>query len=203
MFIKKIYTALVAIVGFTSAAQAGVIISPFATDLTPDSYTASSTYLPPSSVYLAENAFNGTGYWNAGDYGWAWIQADMGSIQTLTEIKIQTAQAPNGVTQYQVFLSDSFIGNDYGLLTPIFSHNGYTSTGTVLDVLLSTPQTGRYLQILAHGGPSWTALGDVDGRIDWQQPGVTTPPGGNNIPEPGVIFLIGLGLLSIGYRRKK
>ncbi len=216
MFFKKLSLALLVSLGLSSAAMAGPIINPLAADLPSASYTASSTYLPGSSTYLAENAFNGTGSWNAGNYGWAWIQADMGSIQTISEVKIQIAQSPNGVTQHQIFLSDTFIGAGYGALTPIYSHSGFTTAGSILDVIFSTPQTGRFLQILSHGGPSWTALGDVNGRINWTQPQIQTTSGGGttnggnstnggstNVPEPDMMLLLTLGLMGIGYARRR
>ncbi len=205
MFIKELYLSLLVSLGLSSGAMAGPIINPLAADLPSASYTASSTYLPGTSTYLAENAFNGTGYWNAGNYGWAWIQADMGSIQTISEVKIQTAQSPNGVTQHQIFLSDTFIGAGYGVLSPIYSHSGFTTHGTILDAVFSTPQTGRFLQILSHGGPSWTAQGDVNGRINWIQPQVLTTSGGGstNVPEPDMMLLLTFALTGIGYARRR
>jgi len=206
MLIKKLYVLLLVTMGLSSGAMAGPIINPLSADLPSSSYTASSTYLPASSTYLAENAFNGTGYWNAGYAGWAWIQADMGSIQSLSEVKIQTAQAPNGVTQHQIFLSDTFIGAGYSALTPIYSHNGFTTHGTILDVIFSTPQTGRFLQILSNNGSSsWTALGDTTGRVNWTQPQGQTSNGGNstNVPEPDMMLLLAFGLMAIGYGRKR
>ncbi len=206
MFIKKLYLSLLVSLGLSSAAMAGPIINPLAADLPSSSYTESSSY----SGAIAENAFNGTGYWNSGVWGWAWLQADMGEIKTITEIKIQTAQTPDDVTQYQVFLSNTFIGAGYTTLTPIFSHVGTTISGTIIDAVFSTPQTGRFLQILAHAGQSWTALGDVNGRINWTQPqaqttsgGGTTNGGSTNVPEPDMMLLLTLGLMGIGYARKR
>lgn len=201
MFFKKLYLSLLVSLGLSSAVIAGPIINQHAADLSPSSYTASSTYLSA----IAENAFNGTGDWNSGIYGWAWIQADMGEIKTITEIKIQTAQSPNGATQHQVFLSDTFIGAGYGSLTPIFSRSGATTHGTIIDAVLSAPQTGRFLLILAHGGASWTALGSPV-RVNWTQPLVQTTNGGSNptsVPEPDMMLLLALGLMGIGYARKR
>ena len=194
----KIKTLSVALFLFacSSASQAAHIISEFAADLSSGSYTSSAEYLPSSGTYSAENAFNGTGYWNAGNYGTHWIQADMGSIETLTQLKITIAQAPNGSTSHQVYLSDTFIGDDYTSLTAIYSHSGYTTHGTLLDILL-TPQSGRYLQIVSHGGPSWTALGDDQPRIDWTQASVSA------VPVPAALFMFAPALLGfLGFRRK-
>ena len=180
----------------STAAHAGLIISPLAADLSPGSYTSSSQY----QNFSAEDAFNGTGYWNAGHYNWAWIEADLGSTQLLTELKITIAQSPNGTTQHQVFLSDNPIGSNSAALTPIYSHSGYTVAGTVLDIIFDTPQSGRYLQIYSNGGPSWTALGDANtGRINWEQPIVSA------VPVPAAAWLFGsglIGLVGIARRRK-
>ncbi len=196
MSIKQLMAAIV----FTcsvSSTQAGLIISPLAVDLPSSSYTSSAQYLG----YSAENAFNGTGSWNAGGYISAWIEADMGSTQTLTQIKLTVAQLPNGTTDHKVFLSDNPIGNNSAALTPIYTHYGYTVTGQVLDILFDTPQTGRYLQILSNNAParSWTALGeDTQGRIDWEQASVPA------VPVPPAVWLFGSGLIGlVGIARRR
>ena len=182
---KNLFAALLLTCAATTA-NAGLIISPLATGLSASSYSSSSQYLD----FSAEKAFNGTGYWNSGNYGWAWIEADLGSIQTLTEIKLTIAQSPNGNTEHKVFLSNSPIGANSSALAPIYYHSGYTNSGDVLDVIFNTPQTGRYLQILSNGGASWTALGDATTpQILWAQPSA--------VPVPTAAWLFGSGLLGL------
>ena len=161
---RKIALLLIAIIILPFNANSAQIISPLLADLPSDSYSSDSHYLG----FTAESAFNG-GIWNAGDYGWHWIQADMGSEQSITQLKITTAQAPNGVSQHQVYSSNSKIGAGYSSLTPIDTHNIYTTHGTVLDILFDTPQLGRFFLILVHGDQSWTAIGDEAARSNWEQ----------------------------------
>jgi len=192
--------ALLLFSGLSSVAQAGLIISPLAADLSTSSYTQSSFYISST----AESVFNG-GVWNAGTTGYHWIQADMGLIKTLTQLKITIAQAPNGSTSHDVYLSNSLIGNNYSSLTPIFSHSGSTINGQLLDILFATPQSGRYLQIVSYGGPtSWTALGDINGRINWIQPAINSSgQGSQNVPEPSTIAIFALGIVGLASRRLK
>lgn len=201
---KKLTIALLITVGVTATSQAAPIINPFAAGLSSTSYTADATYLADT----AEDVFNGTGDWNAGSSGWHWIQADMGSIQSLTQFMLMTAQSPNGFTEHQIFLSDDLIGANYASLTPIYSRSGSTIHGTLLDITLSAAQSGRFLQILVNNGPiSWTALGDEAGAGDvWTQVVINDPQtggGGNtSVPEPGALMLLALGLGGFMVRRR-
>lgn len=184
-------------VGISSNAHSALLISPLLADLSSDSYSSSRNYL---STTTAEAAFNG-GYWNAGNYGWHWIQADAGSEVSITQLKITVAQSPNGATYHQVYSSDSSIGNGYGSLTPIFTQGGYTTNGSVLDVLFDTPQLGRFFLILSNGGSSWTALGDGGQRTNWEQQVLNV----SAVPLPPAMIAFSTAMLGIGLlaRRKR
>ena len=95
----------------------------------------------------AESAFNG-GFWNAGNFGDQWIQVDLLTSHLVSSVSFATNQEPNGVTSHSVFISDSPIGDDFGLLAPVASRNGFSVTGTQFTFAFS-PSSGRYLEIVA------------------------------------------------------
>jgi hypothetical protein len=192
----RLFTALAITFSFGSSnSNSAPIVNPYAADLASYRYTASRAYEYP----MIESFFNG-GYWNAGWWGTYWLQADMGVSHTLSEIKLLTDQTPYGITMYQVYLSDTPIGDNWSSMDPVATHNGFTYTSSLID-LKFTPTAGRYLEIIANGGPSWTALGGGT-RIDWNDNG-GNEGNGNDVPEPGSMALFGLGMMGfIALRRK-
>lgn len=183
---------------FAPCAQAAKIISPFADDLAPSAYSADAAYAGTSAMA----AFNG-GVWNAGSWGTHWIQADMGSFQTLSQVVLTIAISPNFQAWQKVFISGSPIGNAWAQLQPVATHSGFAQHGDVYT-LSFTPTSGRYLQIVANAGEravggSWTALGDYQPRVNWMD----TPPAAP-VPEPGrwAMLVAGLGLLPWLARRR-
>lgn len=194
---KKIGAILLMTFSLTTNAQSALIISPLLADLSSDSYSSNMHYLTST----AESAFNG-GVWNAGASGSHWIQADIGSVASLTELRLTTAQAPNGVTQHKVYKSNAAIGNGYGSLTPIYERQGFTTHGTVIDILFDTPQLGQFFLILVNNGPtSWTALGDSATRSDWEQQVLNV----SAVPLPPAVIAFSIAMLGIGAlaRRKR
>lgn len=177
-------------------AWAAPVISPFAADLAPGSYSADVTYAGTS----AQAAFNGTGVWNAGNYGTHWIQADMGSVHTLSELRLTIAVYPSTTTWQKFFLSDTPIGNLWTGMTPVAELLPHaTPTQFSLSTVSFAAASGRYLQVVSNGGASWTALGDTSPRLDWVDVG-SGPT--SAVPEPGTAALAAAALALLRLRRR-
>ena len=175
--------------GAGSQAVAAPVISPFAADLSAGSYTADR-----AGGGSAQSVFNG-GYWNAGTWGVHWVQADMGSTQTLSEVRLTVDVLPWTTTWQNVYLSDTPIEYGWGSLTPVASRTGYTSQYQQFSLSFAAT-SGRYLQVVSYGGASWTALGDGAGRSNWTDPG-SSGPGGGQVPEPSSLALALVALGSV------
>lgn len=167
-----------------AATQAGAAVS-LADGLSAGSYSQSGAW----GTDTAQSLFNG-GSWNSGNFGTQWAQVDLGSSLGIGEISFLTNQYPSGVTSYSVYVSNSAIGSGYGSLTAVDSFSGPTSTGTPISFNFSTPVTGRYVEIVANGGQSWTALSQA--RVMAAVPEASTYG----------MLLLGLGLVGIVARRK-
>lgn len=178
-----------------SAAMAADVISPFAADLSFSAYSADQT-----AGGSAQSAFNG-GYWNAGGWYTHWIQADMGTSHTLSQVHVTVGEETGYLTTQRVYLSNTPIGGNFASLTPVAEYTGVTTNGQLL-VLGFTPTSGQYLQVVSTGGGgpgygSWVALGDSSLRVDWIDPG-TAP-----IPEPGSWALMAAGLLGVASKTRR
>lgn len=139
----------------------------------------------------AQSAFNG-GDWNAGNWGTQWIQVDLGSVQSISGLQFKLDQAPAGVTWHQIFVSDTAIGFGWSGLSAVASRSGWSANGDLES--FSFGATGRYVEIVANGGPSWTALGEAK---------VFGPDA--TVPEPAsyLLALLGLGLAGVAAKRRK
>jgi hypothetical protein len=159
-----------------------------AANLPSASYSASQTW-----AGSAEKAFNGPGLingqygeygWNSGTSGWQWIQVDLGQPFQIHEVNFVTAQQPHGTTYHNVYVSQSPIGHNWSALTPVASRSGFTTDVELLSLSFA-PTSGRYVEILANGGPSWTALAAV--RVQAVQA----------IPEPATYAMLLAGVVVV------
>jgi hypothetical protein len=194
MKVKKLIGRLVAIVAMgISCAHAAPVVNPYAAGLDPSAYSSNSY------AGAAQSVFNG-GYWNAGGHGTFWLQADMGMSRTLSEVKLVLDVMPaNYSASYFVYLSDTAIQGSYASLTSVASFQGYAVQNLLLDLTFA-PTTGRYLEIVANGGASWTALG-LGERTTWTE---TAAQGGNvSEPETFALLMASLGVMGAITRRRK
>ncbi len=172
--------SLLACLSAAGAAQA----SNLAAGLPSASYSQSGGW----AGYDAQSLFNGN-FWNNGNFGDGWAQVDLMASKNIAGVSYYTNQLPNGEVWQQVYVSDSAIGNNWTSLTPVASFHGYASDGTLIKLDFSGV-SGRYVEIVANGGPSWTALRDATVSA---------------VPEPSsyAMLMLGLGLTGWMARRRK
>jgi hypothetical protein len=178
---RVLAVAALALAAFTGAAHAGTNV---AAGLSPDSYTQSATWLGQD----ANSFFNGAN-WVANNWGNQWVQVDLHNSLLVNSVSYLTVQLPDGHVSQSVYVSDHFIGDDWVNMTPVATFDGITVNNTP-ETLNFAAVSGRYVEIVANGGQSWTALGN----------GVVTA-----VPEPTTyaMMLAGLGLLGFVARRRQ
>lgn len=122
-------------------------------------YTASSTY----KDYHPSLAFDGnlSTRWNASTYPVQWIEVNLQAKYSLTNLKLNVAQDPVGITTHQVFLSDTPIGSSSGNAVLVHTFNGGTQDGQWLEYTFATPPNTQYIQIRTTSSPSWSAWNEV------------------------------------------
>jgi hypothetical protein len=113
--------------------------------------TASSTY----STYTPDKAVDGitNNFWNSGGRAPRWIYVDLGSVRSLTEVKVLAGPGtPAGTTFYNVDVSN----NASSWTTVATASNGSATTFTSSSVSTSA----RYVRIYvtSHSANSWIAL---------------------------------------------
>lgn len=171
--------------------MAASVISPFADDLQASAYSADAT-----AGGSAQSVFNG-GYWNAGSHGSHWVQADMGAVFTLSQVRFSVDVLPANTTTQLIFLSDAPIGNSWAGMTAVASRSAYTVKYQAFVLDFASPASGRYLQVVTNGGGSWAALGDEFPRSNWVDPAPQLPA----VPEPAALSLMLAGLAAVAWRR--
>ena len=170
-------------------AWAGTLVSQ---GLGAGAYTASSTY----DNYTPDQAFNGItddNGWNAAAYS-GWIQVDLQHSYELSEIKLFIAQSPNGNSDHLIYVSNSPIGSSLSQATLLTEFAGSTYMNQIIDYVLPTPISARYVEIDSVASVSW---------IDWRE--VQVFASAASVPEPSTfcVAMIGAILSSIVYRSKK
>lgn len=173
---KTLLAGLVALFAVTANAATNI-----AADLSAQSYTQSSTW----GGFTAQTAFNG-GSWNAGNHGYQWLQVDLGEVKHIASVQYTLALYPNSDVVQKIFVSDTAIGNNWSSLSPIASFSGAGHHGDVLTQTINS--SGRYVEILAYGGQSWTALSNVNVAA---------------VPEPETYAMMLAGLAMVGALRRR
>ena len=120
MKLTQTLLATTLLASLAAPAHAAPIISPFAADLAAGAYSADA-----AAGGSAQSVFNG-GYWNAGSHGTHWVQADMGAVYTLSQVRYAVDALPANTPWQQIYLSDTPIGNLWSSLTAVASRSGYT-----------------------------------------------------------------------------
>jgi hypothetical protein len=178
---RLIAIAVLALASLAGAAQATTNL---AAGLPDAAYSQSLTWDGGANAM-----FNG-GDWVAWGSGQQWVQVDLQSSTLVGNVNYYTIQLPEGHVTQSIYVSDSFIGDNWASLTPVASFDGDTLHHTHISLDFAAV-SGRYVEIVADGGPSWTALSN----------GAVSAP----VPEPGTYAMLlgGLGLLGAVARRRK
>src|SRR6266516_2436558 len=124
--------------------------------LRPISTTASNSYpgAPPS---LAVDGSLST-MWNSGGYAPQWIQLDLGQLATVSQIRLNVAQLPDGQTTHEIYGE-----TDPQALTLIRTPSGFTQSGQWLEPTFAPAiNNTRYLKILTTASPSWVAWNEIE-----------------------------------------
>jgi hypothetical protein len=179
-FVKNI-TKLATVIGALFAAN--IANASIAANLPSANYSSSAHF----GSFTAQVAFNG-GQWNAGHFGNQWLQVDLNSTQAISEVAFSTIQFPSGITSESIYISDHYIGSNWASLTATAFTSGFTTNHTALSFNFA-PVQGRYVEIVANGGPSWTSVANIS---------VSAVPE----PEAYSMLLGGLGLLGLMARRR-
>ncbi|HEV7747809.1 MAG TPA: discoidin domain-containing protein [Pyrinomonadaceae bacterium] len=127
-----------------------------ATKLAISGATASSYYATGYEPAKAIDGNTTTTMWNAGTFAPAWIQVDLGQAYSLSQVRLLTAQSPNGHTTHEIYG-----GPSPSSLTLLGTVDGSTTASQWLQ--LNTGATNvRYVKVLTTAGPSWIAWFEVE-----------------------------------------
>jgi hypothetical protein len=122
------------------------------------SYKASSSY----STATPEKAFDGstTTIWNSGGFAPRWIYVDLGSMRSITEVRVLAGTgSPAGTTNYAIDVSSDTTGSPTTWTTTATGSNASATAYTITGVSAGA----RYVRIYVtgHTGNSWIALYEV------------------------------------------
>jgi RHS repeat-associated protein len=124
--------------------------------LRPISTTASNSY-PGAPPAQAIDGNLGT-MWNSGGFAPQWIQLDLGQPATISQIRLNVAQLPDGQTTHEIYG-----GTDPQALTLIRTLSGFTQSGQWLEPTFAPAINNiRYLKILTTASPSWVAWNEIE-----------------------------------------
>ncbi|HEV7743886.1 MAG TPA: RHS repeat-associated core domain-containing protein [Pyrinomonadaceae bacterium] len=118
--------------------------------------TASGYYATGNEPTKAIDGNPTTTLWNAGTFAPAWIQVDLGQTYSLSQVRLLTAQSPDGHTTHEIYGGPSPTS-----LTLLGTVDGNTTSSQWLQ--LNTAATNvRYVKVLTTASPSWIAWFEVE-----------------------------------------
>jgi hypothetical protein len=129
-------------------------VTPTSAKIVPASATASSS----TPADLPKLAFDGdvTTVWNAGASAPSWIQLDLGQPVTISKVRLNVAQNPNGPTTHEISG-----GPTPDSLTLIGTLDGNTTDEQWLELNQSANNV-RYVKIETTKSPSWVAWREIE-----------------------------------------
>lgn len=96
--------------------------------------------------------------WSSGQNPEQWIMLDLGDRKTVSAIRLNISQFPEGQTVHQIWA-----GTDITGLTLVHEFKGFTSDPGVLEFIPSTPlKNVRFIKIITTQSPSWVAWREIE-----------------------------------------
>jgi predicted amidohydrolase YtcJ len=113
-----------------------------------------------TSTESPQNAVDGNSetIWNSGTDPEQWIQIDLGTVATVTRIRLNISQYPNGETIHQIYAGPSSLN-----VNLIHEFSGSTSDNQVLEFTPNPPLSGiQFIKIVTTKSPSWVAWREIE-----------------------------------------
>ena len=124
-------------------------------ELAGDAQASASSSLPDGRPALANDGLAATS-WNSGDDAPQWIELDLGSVRTISGIRLLVGQYPAGRTTHRVLARGG--GGAWRLLATL---RGTTTDGDWLEVPFDSPVRARYVRVETTESPSWVAWREI------------------------------------------
>jgi hypothetical protein len=119
------------------------------------------------AAHTPDMAFDGDRdtMWNAGRFPEAagqWIEADLGAVRQLGNLRLLTCQLPDGPTTHEIWVATEPIGDDRTKAKLVHTFKGRTKNREVLRFDFPKDCSGRYVQIRTTASPSSVAWLEVE-----------------------------------------
>jgi len=124
-------------------------------ELAGDAQASASSSLPDGRPALANDGLAATS-WNSGDDAPQWIELDLGSVRTISGIRLLVGQYPAGRTTHRVLARGGG-----GALRLLATLRGTTTDGDWLEVPFDSPVRARYVRVETTESPSWVAWREI------------------------------------------
>ena len=97
-------------------------------------------------------------FWNSGGIPPQWIQLDLGQSYSVTQIRLNVRQTPDGTTNHEIYG-----GPQSTNLSPLRVLSGFTQMGQWLQADFSPAATNvRFIKINTTSSPSWVAWNEIE-----------------------------------------
>ncbi|MGK2948830.1 MAG: discoidin domain-containing protein [Acidimicrobiales bacterium] len=120
-------------------------------DLAAGATVTASRSLPEEPPEAAVDGDSAT-QWGSGGEPTQWIELDLGEPREIGTIRLQVAQFPEGPTRHVVTVDG----------IEVWTFDGPTAEGHVLEAALAAPVTGRVVRITTTASPSWVSWKEIE-----------------------------------------
>ena len=96
-------------------------------------------------------------YWSSGNFPPAWIEVDLGAVQTIGEIDLGITQLPDCATAHRVS-GRATTSEEYGVLSEF---SAFTVDQQILRYVAATPTHVRYIRVETTSSCSWVGWREI------------------------------------------